>query len=122
MQALSIAKLELQAALLAARLKSVVSDALDYNFSRTFMWTDSSTVVQWLHFEAKQPFFIANRVSEILELTTSDQWSHVGTTDEPADNVPRGLPIENFNDSAWVQGPAFLKINGLFERQTSENF
>ena len=75
------------------------------------MWTDSTTVIQWLHSEAKQPVFIANRVSEILELTTIDQWSHVGTTDNPADDVTRGLPIESLNDSAWVKGPAFLKID-----------
>ena len=112
MKVLSIPKLELQAALLAARLKSVVCDALDFNFSRIFLWTDSTTVIQWLHSEAKQPVFIANRVSEILELTTIDQWSHVGTTDNPADDVTRGLPIES---SAIVlgsrKGPEFLKTD-----------
>ena len=95
----------------ADRLKSVVCDALDFVFPRIFMWTDSNTVIQWLHSEAKQPGFIANRVSEILQLTTLDQWSHVGTTDNPADDVTRGLPIESLNDSAWVKGPEFLKTD-----------
>ena len=100
MEVLSIPKLELQAALLAPRLKPVVCDAIDFNFSRIFLWTDCTTVIQWLLSEAKQPVFVANRVSEILELTIIDQWSHVGTTDNPSDDVTRGLPIESLNDSA----------------------
>ena len=111
MKALSIPKLELQAALLAARLKSIVCEALDFKFSKIFMWTDSTTVIQWLLSDVKQPVFVANRVSEILELTTIDQWSHVGTIDNPADDVTRGLPIEGLNDSAWVNGPEFLKTD-----------
>ena len=110
MKVLSFPKLELQAALLPARLMSVVCDARDFSFSRIFLWTDSTTVIQWLHYEAKQPVFIANRVSEILEFTTIDQWSQVGTTDNPADDVTRLLPIESLNKSAWVKGPEFLKF------------
>ena len=48
MKALSIPKLELQAALLATRLKEDVLKALTIPVSNTFMWTDSTTVLQWL--------------------------------------------------------------------------
>ena len=33
----------------------------------------------------RPPVFIANRVAEILELTTVDEWNHVPTADDPAD-------------------------------------
>ncbi len=46
MKALTIPKLELQASLLAARLRSEVHEALTIGISRTFMWTDSTTVLQ----------------------------------------------------------------------------
>ena len=91
MKALTIPKLELQAALLAARLKDEVQKALTLTVERTLMWTDSTTVLQWLHSIDKQPVFVANRVAEILELTTVDEWNHVPTIDNPADAGTCGL-------------------------------
>ena len=73
METLTIPKLELQAALLAARLRDEIRRALTLDIDRTFMWTDSTTVLQWLHSLEKQPAFVANRISEILELTTTDE-------------------------------------------------
>ena len=51
---------------------------------------------------------MANRVSEILDLTTVDQWNHVGTSDNPADSGTRGLTAESLIDSCWLKGPLFL--------------
>ena len=49
MKTLTFPKLELQAALLSARLRNEVQRALTRQIEKTFMWTDSTTVVQWLH-------------------------------------------------------------------------
>ena len=46
MKALTIPKLELQAALLAARLREKVQKALTLKVERTFMWTDCNSVLQ----------------------------------------------------------------------------
>ena len=46
MKASTIHKLELQAALLAARLRKEVQRALTLQIDRTIMWTDSTTVLQ----------------------------------------------------------------------------
>ena len=73
MNALTIPKLELQAALFAAKLGNEVKRALTLQSERTFMWTDSTTNLQWLHFLEKQPLFVANSVGEILELATADE-------------------------------------------------
>ena len=108
MKALTIPKLELQAALLAARLKLHVEAALSLKIEKVFMWSDSSTVIQWLHSSEKQPVFVANRLAEILEATTVDQWYHVSSANNPADVVTRGLPIEELKESAWIKGPSFL--------------
>ena len=66
MKALSIPKLELQAALLATRLKDDILTALTVSINHVFMWTDSTTVLQWLSFTEKLPVFVANRVGEII--------------------------------------------------------
>ena len=111
MKPLSIPKLELQASLLAARLKDGILKALAITIDRIFLWTDSTTVIQWLHSTEKQPPFVANRVSEILDLTTVDQWNHVGTSDNPTDAGTRGLTAESLFDSCWLKGPLFLSTS-----------
>ena len=45
MKALTVPKLELQAAILAARLRAEVFRALSLKIDRTFMWSDSSNVL-----------------------------------------------------------------------------
>ena len=65
MKALSIPQLELQAALLASRLNQDILRAFSIKVIRTILWTDSSTVLQWLYFVDKLPTFVANRVCEI---------------------------------------------------------
>ena len=108
MNPLSIPKLELQASLLAARMKDEICKALEISIDRTFLWTDITTVIQWLHSSEKQSTFVANRVSEVLELSTVDQWNHVGTADKPAVVGTRGLPAEALVNSCWLKGPSFL--------------
>ena len=111
MKALTIRKLELQAALLSARLRNEVQRALTLQIEKTFMWTDSTTVLQWLHSLEKQPVFVANRVAEILELTTADECYHVQSADNPADAGTRGLSAKDFLQSSWLSGPNLLKTN-----------
>ena len=72
------------------------------------MWTDSTTVLQWINSNEKQPIFVANRVCEILEYTSVDQWNHVATKDNPADAGTRGMSAEIWQLSSWVKGPRFL--------------
>ena len=108
-KALSIPKLELQNALLATRLKDDILKAPTIPVSNTFMWTDSTTVLQWLNSGSEQLTFVANRRGEILETTTVDQWFHVSSGDNPADTGTRGISAESLKTSIWVNGPSLLK-------------
>ena len=72
------------------------------------MWTDSTTVLQWINSNEKQPIFVANRVCEILEYTGVDQWNHVATKDNPADAGTLGMSAEILQLSSWIKGPHFL--------------
>ena len=100
MKALTIPKLEQHAALHSARLRNEVQRALTLQIEKTFMWTDSTTVLQWLHSLQKQPVIVANRVAEILELTTADRWYHVQSADNPADAGTRGLSAKDLLQSS----------------------
>ena len=111
MKALTIPKLELQASLLAARLRKEVEKALSLEISKTFMWSDSTTVLQWIHSLDKQPVFVANHVAEILDLTTTDEWNYVKSSENHADAGTRGLSAKSLVSSNWLNGPEFLKTS-----------
>ena len=111
MKVMTIQKLELQAALLAARLKKDICRALTVHVNKIYMWTDSTTVLQWLNSTSKQPKIVANRACEILEHTSVDEWNHVASSDNPADVGTRGMSAEVLQSSSWVRGPDFLRTN-----------
>ena len=73
------------------------------------MWTDSTTVLQWLNSCSKLPVFVGNRTGEILESTTTDQWHHILSGDNPADTGTRGISSEPLKESSWVNGPSILR-------------
>ena len=74
---LSIPRLELQAAVLSARLSTVIIKEHNSWMDSTYLWADSSTAFQWLRGESKRhPAFIANRVGEFLSTTEPSQWNH----------------------------------------------
>ncbi|XP_047987210.1 uncharacterized protein LOC125227062 [Leguminivora glycinivorella] len=107
----SIPRLELCGALLAAQLSVSVTGALRCQISRHVYWTDSSVVLSWLNTSSnKLKTFVANRVSEIGELTDVTAWRHVPTLENPADLLSRGVePNRIASCSAWWQGPTFLQ-------------
>ena len=110
-KALTIPKREIQASLLAARLRKEVEKALTLEISKIFMWSDSTTVLQWIHSLDKQPVFVANRVAEILLLSTTNEWNFVKSSKNPADAGTRGLSAKTLVDSSWLKGPEFLKMS-----------
>ena len=94
MKVMTVPKLELKAVFLAARFKREICRVLTVTVDKVFMWTDSTIVLQWINSPNKHPIFVANRVSEILENTSVDQWNHVATCDNPADAGTRSMSAE----------------------------
>lgn len=109
-KACTIPRLELCAALLAARLCKAVVDSLRFPIKRKLYWCDSSVVLAWLHTSSRKlKTFVANRVAEILELTELSCWRYVPTSDNPADLVSRGVYPEELKDhNLWWTGPKYL--------------
>ena len=52
--------------------------------------------------------FVSNRVQEIQDYTNSDQWRHVGSKENPADEASRGTSSQGLENSRWILGSEFL--------------
>jgi hypothetical protein len=56
--------------------------------------------------------FVANRVSEIQEVTEPQQWHYVPTGENPADIASRGCSVADLiKNELWWQGPPFLMLD-----------
>ena len=110
MRHLSIPRLELQAAVMAVRLKEQIVKEHESKIQSCCFWSDSTTVLQWIHSShRKQQVFVANRVAEILDTTNVSQWNHVSGINNPADIGTRAINVDELKRSEWLTGPAWLK-------------
>ncbi|XP_046963315.1 uncharacterized protein LOC124532456 [Vanessa cardui] len=119
---ISIPRLELCGAVLLAKLLQEVSAVLKISTTCIHAWTDSTVVLAWLSdHPSRWKTFVANRVSEILNILNRDQWSHISSGDNPADCASRGLnPSEVAEFQQWKSGPAWLKNRSIkFDRTSS---
>ncbi|KAF8782359.1 hypothetical protein HNY73_012655 [Argiope bruennichi] len=106
----SIPRLELNGALLLARLLSVLIKTFNDHVINIYAWTDSQVVLSWLSSPPRnwKPF-VANRTSEILDLIPQNRWRYVPSKENPADIGSRGLSPKDLPDCRlWWEGPTFL--------------
>ncbi|XP_058456564.1 uncharacterized protein LOC131433962 [Malaya genurostris] len=111
LQYMSIPRLELLAAVLAARLSVAIKNNHSVQVKRLVFHIDSATVLSWIssdHRKYKQ--FVAYRIGEILSLTSPTDWCWVASKDNIADVITKwgktGPPLQT--DGVWVRGPAIL--------------
>ena len=105
----TIPRLELQAAVLSARVDSMLRNELSLHLAPSYFWVDSQIVLKYIHNEDKQfHVFVANRVNEIRNLTSVGQWHHISGKDNISDCISRGSSVRSFDFGRWVSGPAFL--------------
>jgi hypothetical protein len=109
---LSIPRLELQGAVLGARLCASAIKELGPIASNVTYWCDSQTVLQWIHStRCKYHAFVAHRITEIADTSKASQWRHVPGNLNPADDCSRGIPaIHLTTQHRWLRGPDFLKM------------
>ena len=107
---LSIACLELQAALYSVRLRKLIVEEHDLLIDSVTHWTDSITVLQRLDSaDRRQNVFVANSAAEILEASTIDECKHIRLELNPSDIGTRGITIEKLSEGDWLAGPTWLK-------------
>ncbi|XP_063629855.1 uncharacterized protein LOC134801251 [Cydia splendana] len=106
---ISINRLELQGALIAARLASTICETHRFKPINRVFWCDSMTVLGWLRSEARlfKPF-VSHRVAEIMEITDVKEWRWVPSQLNVADDATRIKRVSLSPESRWISGPEFL--------------
>ena len=106
----TIPRLELQGAVTASKIASVVKKELKLDIEKEMFWTDSKIVLGYIRNESKRfHTYVTNRVAQIRKSTDVIQWQHVRTQDNPADLASRGCAVKKFLENAmWINGPDFL--------------
>lgn len=109
----SIPRLELQGALLGARLMKSVCESHTLKIDQKFLWTDSSTVLAWIRSEHRRyKQYVAHRVGEILTLSEPENWRWVPSKENVADCLTKwGQDTEPNSSGRWLNGPSFLYLS-----------
>ena len=85
-QQITIPQLEFSAEVTAVKLDRLVRSELNIDLTESYFWTDSEIVIAYLRNDSKRyKTFVANRVSQICELTETNQWRHISGRQNPAD-------------------------------------
>jgi hypothetical protein len=102
---LTLPRLELMGALLAARLYDSIKDRIGDCPAR--FYTDSAITLAWIQRgPASYRTFVRNRVTSILQFTDAKDWRKVASAENPADLATRGIPATELRDNTlWWQGP-----------------
>ena len=111
---MTIPRLELAAALTAVKSSEFWRMELCIPELREYFWTDSKAVLGYIRNESKRfHVFVANRVQQIRQSTSVEQWKHVSSVENPADLASRGCSADILaNSSLWWRGPAFMSSPG----------
>ena len=90
---MTVPRLELCAAVLAIQLKHSMMEEVYIPVTKSTFWSDSACMLQYIIHELLTPYQCRNVPSEL----------------NPADEVSRGLTVQDMIDnSKWLNGPMFL--------------
>ena len=110
---ITIPRLELMAATLSIHLDQMIRRELDLPIASSVFWTDSTIVLQYVKNDDKRfHTFVANRVAIIRGSSEPQQWRHIESQSNPADDLSRGLTAHKMvKNQRWLEGPDFLHLN-----------
>ena len=114
-KSVSLPRLELNAAVVGVRIAKILKKEMTLPITSFRYWTDSTLVLQYITDKSHRfKEYVANRVTEILELTNACDWRHKDGKLNPADICSRGIMdpcnlLKKDNHSkSWIFGPEFL--------------
>ena len=120
----TISRLELQAVLLASRIKLTVTQEMEIHIDNIYLWSDSKTVLNYLR-NSNTNFdpYIMRRCNEIRQNTNVEDWNYIPTDLNIADVLSRGILLENPDVlSSWFTGPNFMKdASSIYSFESGEN-
>jgi hypothetical protein len=81
------------------------------NLYPTQYFTDSKDVLGWItNTQTQFPRYVASRRNRICEISTPKQWHYISTKENPADLGTRPISVMELQNSAWIKGPDFLRL------------
>ncbi|XP_067941083.1 uncharacterized protein [Watersipora subatra] len=105
---ITIPRMELQAAVTAAKVSRFIKSELEIDTTETFR-TDSQIVLGYIKNTTKKfHLYVTNRVQQVRDNSSPENWCYVPTDQNPADHTSRGLTITQLLKSNWLTGPDFL--------------
>ncbi|XP_062715269.1 uncharacterized protein LOC115260558 [Aedes albopictus] len=106
----SIPRLELEAAVVGARLSHTVQKALSFKIHRKLYWSDSRDVLCWINSDHRRYSpYVGHRISEILETSEMNEWRWVPSKQNPADDATKWNTLpELMPKDRWFTGADFL--------------
>ena len=109
-KSLTIPKLELQAALIAVRIKEKLVQEANAQVSKLYFWSDSKTVLKFIRNENTQfPTYLIHGISEIRCCSDISDWHFVLLKLNISDDCMRPTTFENnAKDNRYLNGPPFL--------------
>ncbi|GFV09852.1 integrase catalytic domain-containing protein [Trichonephila clavipes] len=68
-----------------------------------YLYTDSTIVLSWIRTQPHRlKCFVVNRVVQITDFTSTFEWHHINSKDNPADPLSRGLSVDDLNrNNIW---------------------
>lgn len=120
----SVPRLELMAALIGARYSKYICDNHEIKISKKIFWSDSKTVLSWINSDhRKYSQFVAFRITEILELTSTKDWRYTPSKQNVADEATKWSRIPRVDScSRWFIGPEMLYQDESNWPRTSTEF
>ena len=98
-----VPRLELTPALVNAIVGNSLLKELDYDQIDEIYWTDSRVVLGYIFNNARRfHTFVSNRIQQIRDLTSVDQWRYIATKFNQADVASRGLDAHHLFDGGLV--------------------
>ncbi|XP_058827095.1 uncharacterized protein LOC131687069 [Topomyia yanbarensis] len=107
---LTIPRLELQAAVLAAQMIKAIRQNHSLEIHRVFIWSDSQTVLSWIQSDQrKYKQFVGFRIGEILSLSNLSDWRWIPSKLNIADCLTKWGRMPSMEPgSSWFRGQEFI--------------
>ena len=108
-KALTVPRLELQATVMASRLKSKIFEEID----EMHFWSDSKIVLHYLsNTQRRFSTCVSHRVADIASNSDVKDWHHIPGKMNVADDCTRGIEIQELTPlCCWITGPEFLMLS-----------
>lgn len=108
-------------AILLARLMASVRNSLRVQINGLQAWSDSTVALCWIRGDVScwKPF-VANRVTEIIQILPAEHWNHVRDDENPADLISHGTsPLHLKPSELWWHGPRWLQEKPVLQGKSN---